>query len=497
MTRPDTCTWRLAVLMVIATVGLLAAGPAAAKTVDPNGTCDANGCDVILDNVPPAVSGTAACPAGTTSPGEWHFVINQLDQRNRDVMAPATITAAYQTAGGVIVFIDANKTVTDPEVGYTNPGNLADTLLQAFAEIQPGNDAGTVFVGADQWNGQFLLSHAPCGEEQAEEPTSEIVTEVHLADHTPIDNANPATTGAMVHDKGTLTFTTASGGPLPVNSSVTFHFFTNNNCTDPAAASEVHDVSGQGSPVVIDPALAQGPLADGGYSYKAVFTSGDPNEVPNADSGCEPFTVVSSITSFSYSVDRDGDGTAEDGPYGCTTLGGVTNTACATVAKATNTGGKNKVLSRTDYFLVHVDITNNSGETKDVKVQGGLAAQANYYQSVAPGHTLGAQITTFPTTIADVDCGNAQIDLSSANNVITWIIDNMAQGQTCNLFVWVQKGYTSPGLQAVTSSWSQVDCPEGTVSDDAITLANRSALGESQPGCVKSDYTGNLLVNVQ
>ena len=67
---------------------------------------------------------------------------------------------------------------------------------------------------------------------------------------------------------------------------------------------------------------------------------------------------------------------------------------------------------------------------------------------------------------------------------------------TCILWIYELKGYTSTGLQAVTSSWSQVDCPAGTVSNEQFTQGNLSALGESKPGCVKSKYTRNLLVNV-
>ena len=144
-------------------------------------------------------------------------------------------------------------------------------------------------------------------------------------------------------------------------------------------------------------------------------------------------------------------------------------------------------------------MTNTSGVTKDVKVQGGLAAQATYWQSMPGTHALGTQITTSPSAVNDVSCGNAQINLSSSNNVVTWIINNMANGTTCDLYIYVRKGYSSTGLQAVTSSWSQVDCGSGTVANQPSVPYPKSvlsALGESTPGCVKSNYTGNLLVNV-
>jgi hypothetical protein len=323
----------------------------------------------------------------------------------------------------------------------------------------------------------FLTEAPPAGE-------SEITTEVHLADHTAIDNGNPATTGAMVHDTAHLTFTASSGNALPSGSSTTFYFWNNNTCDGTAADSASFDVSGSTSPVDIEDALPKGPLADGGYSYRGVFTSGDESIVPNADSGCEPFKVGSSIIRFEYQIGGTGP------VYDCTTLNGSTN--CGTVASS------KKGATKYD-FLVHVLVANTSGVTKDVKVQGGLAAQATYWQSVPGTHALGTQITTFPSVVNDVGCGNAQLNLSNSNNVVTWIINNMPNGATCDLYIYVRKGYSSTGLQPVTSSWSQVDCGSGTVaSQPSVPFPNSvlSALGETKPGCVKSKYTGNLLVNV-
>jgi hypothetical protein len=167
----------------------------------------------------------------------------------------------------------------------------------------------------------------------------------------------------------------------------------------------------------------------------------------------------------------------------------------ANVGKSVNTGGKNKALDKYQLFSIHVDVTNNSGVTKDVKVQGGLAAQSTWFD-----WATGAKISSFPYYFGPgtLTCGSARLDLSSTNNVVTWIINDMPSGSTSTCILWIYelKGYTSTGLQAVTSSWSQVDCPAGTVSNEQFTKGNLSALGESKPGCVKSNYTGDLLVNV-
>ena len=303
---------------------------------------------------------------------------------------------------------------------------------------------------------------------------SALSTEVHLADHTPISNSSPATTGAMVHDQVTLTVI----GPATWSGTLTLNFFKTNDCSGTAFASESFSWN-QSDPSTRDNRLPQGPLGDGGYSYQASFDSS--NDALDKTGDCEPFSVGSSIIKFEYQIGGTGP------IYDCTSLNGSTN--CGTVASS-------KKGSVAYDFLVHVQVTNTSGVTKDVKVQGGLAAQATYWQSVPPAHTKGTQITTFPSTVNDVSCGTAYLDLSSSNNVVTWIINNMANGATCDLYIYVRKGYSSTGLQPVTSSWSQVDCGSSTVSNEAYSQSNRSALGESRPGCVKSNYTGNLLVKV-
>ena len=103
-----------------------------------------------------------------------------------------------------------------------------------------------------------------------------------------IDNCNGASDVDTVHDSGLVVTTPAI--PLPTGSKVVFSFWTNNTCTGEPVDSEVFDVSGLTNPS-IDPALVQGPLTPGGYSYNATFLTGDGTKVLNSVSSCEPFKV--------------------------------------------------------------------------------------------------------------------------------------------------------------------------------------------------------------
>jgi len=145
------------------------------------------------------------------------------------------------------------------------------------------------------------LSHAVFCTEPGEQQGPEealIVTEVHLGeadsgDAVVVDNGNPAPVGGSVHDSAVLAFT--GDIELPDESSVTFYFFENGNCSgEPADQSDPIDVSGETSPVSIDPGLVEGPLDPGSYSFMAVFSTGNSDVVGDAEGDCEPFAVFTS-----------------------------------------------------------------------------------------------------------------------------------------------------------------------------------------------------------
>ena len=76
---------------------------------------------------------------------EWHFVINQIDS---EANAPASITVKW--ANGATETVPLDK-FTGGVAHYTTTSNLDSQVTSATASIYDG------------WDGQFNLSHGPCG----------------------------------------------------------------------------------------------------------------------------------------------------------------------------------------------------------------------------------------------------------------------------------------------------------------------------------------------
>jgi hypothetical protein len=225
-------------------------------------------------------------------PGQvlWHFVLTSTEAENT-----GSLRAEFDSAG-----------VTDPDVHrYKSSGGVLH-----WAVVTDTSDI-LLAASTDAVNNNLNLSHVCRGESQA--ASSEITTTVHLgADDTGgatvVDNDNPAALGSTVHDSAELT-TDPVGTTLPANSSVTFYLYNDNGCDDStesdtgaSADSQSHDVSGQTSPVSIDPALVTDPLHAGEYSYRAYFTSGDTDVVTHSAGACEPFKVDMSDTNTTTQV---------------------------------------------------------------------------------------------------------------------------------------------------------------------------------------------------
>ena len=114
------------------------------------------------------------------------------------------------------------------------------------------------------------------------------VTTLHNANHDVIPNGGSVPLGTIMHDSATVSGT---GAGTPTGN-VTFTFYSAaTDCTGASVgAGTVNLVGG-----VAHPSNSEGPLAVGGYSFRAVY-SGDTNYNPST-SACEPFTVVKADTS--------------------------------------------------------------------------------------------------------------------------------------------------------------------------------------------------------
>src|SRR5262249_24398446 len=98
--------------------------------------------------------------------------------------------------------------------------------------------------------------------------------------------------GSTDHDQATVSGT-SFGTPT---GSVAFTFYTNNSCDGTGtSAGNVALAAG-----VAHPSDAEGPLAAGGYSFKAVY-SGDTN-YNGSTSDCEPLTVTKADSSTATDI---------------------------------------------------------------------------------------------------------------------------------------------------------------------------------------------------
>ena len=115
--------------------------------------------------------------------------------------------------------------------------------------------------------------------------TPSISTTVEDKNGSTIDNTHPAAVGTEVHDTASLTGTT--GFSLAEGATVTYHFYTNNNC-EGTPTNETVTVAANGSV----PDSAAQTLGAGSYSYSATYNPNTNTNYKSATSAIEPFRVV-------------------------------------------------------------------------------------------------------------------------------------------------------------------------------------------------------------
>jgi hypothetical protein len=167
-------------------------------------------------------------------------------------------------------------------------------IVGKWGDVIPAYDyapAGFHYDGKNNDAAGLALLANHCNFETPEVPVPDVTTEIHLGATdagTPvvINDANPALTGAStVHDSAMVD---AGNNEIPSESSVTFYFFTSHDCSGEPTSSDPFSLSGG----AVDPGMVEADLAEGDYSFQAVFTSGNGDQLQNASSDCEPFTVT-------------------------------------------------------------------------------------------------------------------------------------------------------------------------------------------------------------
>jgi hypothetical protein len=223
----------------------------------------------------------------------WHFV--HTGTTGADL--PSTLTAT---------FTDGTNTYTLTAAGYSNGGGSAIVMYDvitpsSYSLISPTSDT----ISND---GLLNLSHVCPGGSEAS--VSNATTEIHNG---ATDSGTPSVvTGALdlgstVHDSATIS--TDPAVALPSGSTVTFYFYNDGTCdtSDDTNPGDYVYTSGAlaangASPVTVDPALAEGPLQAGSYSYKAFFVSGDHSVALDATSDCEPLTINQGTSNTSTAI---------------------------------------------------------------------------------------------------------------------------------------------------------------------------------------------------
>jgi LPXTG-motif cell wall-anchored protein len=158
-----------------------------------------------------------------------------------------------------------------------------------------------------------VISHwFVCGEgddEQDPPVTALLTSEVHLdGTHAFLDNDNPATAPANVHDSVVLTVT----GLDEWDGDVIMFFFTNGTCDgDPADETEQGDIPVNEDTVMpLENLLPQSGLAAGDYSYQSLFVTGEQTLPAVTEGPCEPFKVVAEQTTTSPPGEHPPTGTS-------------------------------------------------------------------------------------------------------------------------------------------------------------------------------------------
>jgi hypothetical protein len=176
--------------------------------------------------------------------------------------------------------------------------------------------------------------------------TPTLFTTIHDEGHHAVTSVSAGTT---VHDTGTV-LDTLAGTPDGV---VSFTWFTNANCEGAGTPAGSWGVNGSG---FADGSTTEGPLAPGGYSFIAHFTSSNTVQWTDADSACEPLEVTPAPV-----LDLSGTTDAASS-YGRTITWGITKSADP--AKQIVAAGDPATF---DYTVV---VTHDEGTDSDWQVSG-------------------------------------------------------------------------------------------------------------------------------
>jgi hypothetical protein len=133
------------------------------------------------------------------------------------------------------------------------------------------------FSGVPGTNPQLVVSH---GCNQVASHTSTVIHQAGGDDPAPLHMP----LGSSVHDSASVTVD--GGVAIPTGSTVKFDWYKSIDCTGTVA-----DTATLAAAASVDPALPEGPLGAGDYSYKATFITPTDANVAGSAADCEPITI--------------------------------------------------------------------------------------------------------------------------------------------------------------------------------------------------------------
>jgi hypothetical protein len=390
----------------------------------------------------------------------------------------------------VVLHWDNGETVEMETMG--NGGGSFHAFTPFFDPTDSANQP--IYVTFDgTLAGNATLTISGCNE--AGGPSTEVATvttTVHLGatdSGTPVvvDQSNPADFGSTVHDSAHLEWT--GTGNLPDNSTVVFYFFDNGTCAnDPIDQSDPIAVSG-GSPVNLDPELAEGPLGSGDYSYLAFFFSGDTAVVADDSGDCEPLAVSAQAQGLPITVTKDA-------------AGGYKTKYAWTIDKSVD---KTRVeqIGGTATFNYTVEVSHDAGTNQNYAVKGKIYVTNPNAVSV---DILGITDTLSDTTTCTVTNGGAQTlasgetdfdyscSLSGApsgdltNSVeVTWADQNLSDNSHLDAG---KADFTTPDVISFSQTDTIDECID--VTDTYAGDLGNVCVGDANPTDLKYSRTVNV-----
>jgi hypothetical protein len=307
-------------------------------------------------------AGTNAAWSGTEQTGASAYDTSSLSGAVGGIAPTGTVSYVFWINGG------CSSTGTDAGSGLalganSNPEGPLAAGSYSFEAIYSGD-------------GNYAGSTSACEPFSVVKAPTSISTVVFNAG-TNAPWAGTEQTGASAYDTSSLSGKQDSIVP---SGTVTYNFFTNGSCTNPAASSSAQTVTVTG---MVPNSSTQSNLAAGSYSFDAVY-SGDGNYT-GSTSGCEPFSVsgvVSQITPTQTTCAMFKSGTAA-------TLSQITYSV--------KNGTVSQVAPGVFFYWVAVNVTTTGGQTFTI-VQSTSTA-SNFFLPAAGSFAYDANCNTLKTTV--------------------------------------------------------------------------------------------------